>query len=108
MTRLHLNYEMITDIGSGLNDKREGYKKIVDYAIKGELELLVVAYKDRLTRFGYDMIEWIIKNYLNGEIKVLNKKEEETPTEELSKDIVAIMNVYVTKINGLRKYRDVI
>ena len=47
----------------------------------------------------------MINTYSNGEIKVENKKEEETPEEEISKDIIAIMNVYVAKINGLRKYK---
>lgn len=43
---------IISDIGSGLNYKREGLKKIMDKAINGEIEELVIAYKDRLTRFG--------------------------------------------------------
>ena len=51
------------------------------------------------------MIEWIIKEYSNGKIIIINKKEEETPIEEISKDIITIMNVYVAKINGLRKYK---
>ncbi len=51
------------------------------------------------------MIERLIKEYSNGEIKVENNDEEKTPMDELSKDIVAIMNVYVAKMNGLRKYK---
>ena len=65
----------------------------------------MIAYKDRLTRFGYELIENIIKNNSDGKIIVLNKTEENTPTEEMTKDIIAIMNVYVAKINGLRKYK---
>jgi len=99
------NYEIISDIGSGLNFKRKGLQKIMDYGIKGEINELVIAYKDRLCRFGYDMIETIIKKYSNGEIIIVNKSEEKTPTEEVVKDIVSIMNVYVAKINGLRKYK---
>jgi putative resolvase len=98
-------YEIIKDIGSGLNLNREGLKKIIDLGIKGEIEEIVVTYKDRLARFGYDLIERIIKEYSNGKIIVINKDEEETPTEELTKDLVSIMNVYVAKINGLRKYK---
>ena len=51
------------------------------------------------------MIEHIIKTYSEGEIVVLNKNEEETPQEEIAKDIISIMNVYTAKINGLRKYK---
>ncbi len=105
MKQKYPNYEFISDIGSGLNMNREGLKKIIDYAIKGEIEILVIAYKDRLARFGYELIERLIKDYSNGEIKIEYKEEEQTPMEELSKDIVAIMNVYVAKMNGLRKYK---
>jgi excisionase family DNA binding protein len=108
MTQKYPTFELISDIGSGLNMNRDGLKKIIDYAIKGELEILVVTYKDRLARFGYDMIERIIKEYSNGEIKIENKDEEKTPMDELTKDIVAIMNVYVAKMNGLRKYKKIL
>ena len=105
MKKKYPTYEIISDIASGLNFKREGLNKIIDLAIKGEIDVVVVSYKDRLARFGYELIERIINTYSNGEIKVENKKEEETPEEEISKDIIAIMNVYVAKINGLRKYK---
>jgi len=98
-------HEIITDVASGLNYEREGLKKLLAYAMEGDLEEVIIAYKDRLTRFGYEMIEWIIKEKSNGKIKVLNNNEEMTPTEEINKDIVAIMNVYIAKINGLRKYK---
>ena len=78
---------------------------VIDYGIKGEVNELVVAYKDRLCRFGYELIESIINKHSNGEITVINKSEEKTPIEEVMKDIVSIMNVYVAKINGLRKYK---
>jgi len=98
-------HRIIHDIGSGLNFNREGLKEIIRKGINGEIEELVVAHKDRLTRFGYEMIEMIIKEYSGGNIKVINKSEESTPHEELVKDVMSIMNVYVAKINGLRKYK---
>lgn len=98
-------HTIIKDIGSGLNYKRKGLQELMEKAINGEIEELVIAYKDRLTRFGYEMIEWLISKYSNGKITVINKNEEETPVEELTKDIVSIMNVYVAKVNGLRKYK---
>jgi len=98
-------HEIITDIASGLNYNREGLQKLLTYAMNGEVNEVVVAYKDRLTRFGFEMIEWIIKEKSNGVIKVLNNNEEMTPTEEITKDIISIMNIYVAKVNGLRKYK---
>lgn len=108
MKELYPNHELVWDIGSGLNEKRKGYLKILDYAIKGELNELVIAYKDRLCRFGYDTFEYITKKYSKGNIIILNKTEETTPTEELTKDVLSIMNVYVAKVNGLRKYKNLI
>lgn len=105
MKKAYPYHEIITDIASGLNYEREGLKKLIRYALKGEISEVVIAYKDRLTRFGYELIEWLIKENSNGVIKIINNQEETTPIEEVSKDIIAIMNVYVAKINGLRKYK---
>ena len=102
--KIYPKYEIITDVGSGLNFNRKGLTKLIDYAIKGEINEVVITYKDRLARIGFEMIENIIKTYSNGKITIINKTEEETPTDELVKDVVSIMNVYVAKINGLRKH----
>lgn len=105
ISKIYPNYEIITDIGSGLNFNRPGLQQILDYAIKGEIEEVVISYKDRLARFGYELIETIIQKYSRGYITIINKTEEKTPTEEMTDDIIAIMNVYVAKVNGLRKYK---
>lgn len=98
-------YELIEDIGSGINFNRRGLRRIIKMAIEGKINKLVVAYKDRLTRFGYDLIEDLIKEYSGGEIIIENDKEEEKePKEELVDDVLQILNVYTAKMNGLRKY----
>lgn len=96
---------LISDIGSGLNFKRKGLLKIVDLAIQGKINKVYVAHKDRLTRFGYDLLEYIIVKYSSGKIIVLDEEEEMEPEEEMVKDILQIMNVFTAKMNGLRKYR---
>jgi predicted site-specific integrase-resolvase len=68
---------------------------------------VVVAYKDRLTRFGFELIESIIKDYSNGQITILNKKDEMEPEEELIMDVMQVMNVFIAKMNGLRKYKNI-
>ena len=75
-------------------------------AINGKINQLVIAYKDRLTRYGFELIEEIITKYSNGKIIILNKKQDTDPEEELVKDVMAIMNVYVAKMNGLRRYKN--
>lgn len=99
------NYEIISDIGSGLNFKRKGLEKIIDMAIKGEIEEVVITYKDRLARFGYELIEMILNKYSKAKITIINQDKYQTADEELVKDIISIMNVYVAKINGMRKSR---
>jgi excisionase family DNA binding protein len=99
-------YTFIEDIGSGLNLNKRGINKIIHLAIQGKVNELVIAYKDRLTRFGFELIEELITKYSKGKIVVLNKKQETDPQEELVKDVMAIMNVYVAKMNGLRRYKN--
>ena len=95
---------MIEDIGSGINLNKRGIRKIINLAIEGRIEELVIAYKDRLTRFGYELIEDLITTYSKGKIIIINKKEELKPEEELAFDVIQIMNVFTAKMNGLRKY----
>jgi putative resolvase len=102
---LYPNHEIVSEIGSGLNFKRKGFLKCLDYAIKGELSELVVVYKDRLCRFGFEMVEHLVTTYSKGKIIIVNKSEEKTPLEEITEDILSIMNIYTAKINGLRKYK---
>lgn len=105
MKNKYPEHEIIADIGSGLNFNRKGLREIMRSGMNDEIKELVVAYKDRLCRFGYDLIEWIIKERSNGRILVENNKEK-TPEEEITQDIIQIMNVYTAKINGLRKYKN--
>ena len=96
---------MIEDIGSGINLNRKGLKKIIKLAISGRINQVVVAYKDRLTRFGFELIESIINDYSGGKIIIINKKENQGLEEELVSDVLEIMNVFVAKMNGIRKYK---
>lgn len=87
-----------------MNLNKRGIRKIIDLAINGKIEELVVSYKDRLARFGYELIEYIIEKYSSGKIIILNKKENKEPHEELVEDMMQIMNIFVAKLNGLRRY----
>ena len=73
------NHYMIEDIGSGVNLNKRGIRKIINLAIAGRVEELVIAYKDRLARFGYELIEDLIKEYSEGEIIVINNKDDREP-----------------------------
>ena len=105
MVAAYPGYEIIEDIGSGVNFNRRGFKKIITLAIDGKIGEVVVAYKDRFTRFGFEFFEGLIKEYSGGKITVVNEKEDIEPEEELVRDVMQIMNVFTAKMNGLRKYR---
>jgi predicted site-specific integrase-resolvase len=105
MKNLYPNYEIIKDIGSGINFKRKGLLRIIDLAISNQIDIVIVAYKDRLCRIGYEIIEYLIEKYSNGKIKVLNDVEG-NPEEEVVKDLLQILNVFSARVNGLRKYKN--
>ena len=105
MIQKYPNHLIIEEIGSGLNLNKKGIKKIIKLAIAGKINELVVAHRDRLTRFGFELIEELINDYSKGKIIVLNEKDKIEPEEELVKDAMSILNVYVAKMNGIRKYR---
>lgn len=105
MKKKYPEYEIIGEIGSGINFKRKKLQKIIKSAINGEIEEIVIAYKDRLARFGYDLIEMIVKEYSNGKITILNNVKM-SPEGEITKDLLSIINVFSARINGLRKYKN--
>ena len=87
-----------------MNLNRKGLRTLVDKAIKGEIKEVIIVHKDRLCRFDYELIEDIITKYSNGKITILEQTEEREPKEELVDDVLQIMNIFVAKINGMRKY----
>ena len=94
------NHEIIKDIGSGLNFKRKGFNSILDFAIKGDIGEVVVTHKDRLCRFGFELVLRIIES-TNGKILVLDK-EETSPEKELVNDILSIITVFSSRLYGFR------
>lgn len=96
--------EIVQDIGSGLNFKRKGLLSVLERAMQGECITLVVAYKDRLARFGFDLIEWCIER-TGGKVVVLGKKDT-SPSDELVNDLMAIITVFSSRLHGLRSYRN--
>lgn len=106
MKEKYPDYKIIKDIGSGLNMQRKGLLELIELSINGKIDEIIITYKDRLARFGYDLIKWIVETYSNGKIKIINRKEEETPENEITEDIIQIMNVYVAKMNGKRSKKN--
>ena len=97
------DFEVIKDVGSGINFKRKGLKTILGLAKEGVVGKVVVTYRDRLCRFGFEFFEWAIKEWSNGEIVVLNQKET-SPQEELVNDLLSIITVFSSRLYGLRSH----
>ena len=91
-------YEIIPDIGSGINFKRSGLKRLIKLAISNEINEVIVTYKDRLCRIGYDLIEYIFKEYSNAKIIIENKIEKNI-NEEITEDLIEIITVYSSKLH---------
>lgn len=94
--------DIVTDIGSGLNYKRKGLKALLERLIKGDRITLIVAHRDRLCRFGFELIEFLVQQN-GGEIVVLDQPDT-SPESELVQDILSIIHVFSCRIHGLCKY----
>ena len=104
MQNQYPNAQIIRDIGSGIHFKRKGFKTILESAINGDKLEVVVAHKDRLCRFGFDLIQWIIERNA-GKIMVL-KQTELSPETELTQDLLTILHVFSCRMHGLRSYKN--
>lgn len=97
------NINDISDVGSGLNFKRPGLLQVLGLVKEGKVSTVVVASRDRLARFGFELIEWLCKEY-KTELLVLDT-EDTTPETELGKDLMSIVQVYCCRWNGRRRYK---
>lgn len=95
--------EIIQDIGSGLNFKRKGLQTILQRLLQGDKFTLIIAYPDRLTRFGNQLFEYMFQQN-GGELMVLNKPEV-SPEQELTEDLLEILHIFSCRMHGLRRYK---
>jgi len=95
--------ETIQEIGGGLNFKRPKFLQVIKWAIQGEVNLLYVAHKDRLCRFGFELVEQLVQ-WGGGSIIVANA-ETLSPPEELTQDLLSIIHCFSSRLYGLRKYK---
>ena len=97
----YTDYEIITDIGSGINYTKPGLKQLIEKINKKEVDLIVVLYKDRLLRFGFELVEYFAE-LNNVKIEILDKIDK-NQDQELVEDLVQIITVFSCKIQGKRK-----
>ena len=102
MQNKYPEHKLVTDIGSGLNFKRKGLQTILERAFNEEIDQVVIAYKDRLSRFAFELVKWVLEKH-KVELVVLNETMG-SETEELSNDLLSIIHVFSCRINGKRRY----
>ena len=93
-------FEIITDIGSGINYKNKGLRELIKRISQNEVEKVVVLYKDRLLRFGFELVEYIAELH-NCQIEVIDNSKK-TEQQELVEDLVQIITVFSCKLQGKR------
>jgi len=100
--------EILKDVGSGLKEDRRGFQKLLRMVINKEVSKVIIAYPDRLTRFGFKTLEEFFKSY-GTEIIVINH-EEKSLQEELIEDLITIISHFAGKLYGMRshKYKKVV
>jgi predicted site-specific integrase-resolvase len=96
------NFDIITDIGSGINYNKKGLLSLIEKINKKEVDVIVVLYKDRLLRFGFELIEHFAK-LNNVKIEIIDNNLDKTQDQELIEDLVQIITVFSCKLQGKRK-----
>jgi len=94
---------ILKDIGSGLKEDRRNFKRLLKMVMNKEVSKVIIAYPDRLTRFGFKTLEEFFKSY-GTEIVVINRKDK-TPQEELIEDLITIISHFAGKLYGMRSHR---
>lgn len=98
------DHEVIQDIGSGINHNRKGFNAILERLFDGDIEEVVVASRDRFTRFGFELFETIF-NRFNARLIADRELEEISNEQELAEDIMSVITVFTSRYYGRRRYR---
>jgi len=97
-------HEVITNIGSGLNEKRKGFLKLLDKVLHNEVDKVVILYEDRLTRFGFDTLKRVFEEH-GTSIEVLNQTDVKPPQQEMVEDLITIISHFSGKLYGMRSHK---
>ncbi|HEY9797240.1 MAG TPA: IS607 family transposase [Leptolyngbyaceae cyanobacterium] len=102
LSALYPGAEIVKEVAGGLNLRRKGLLSVLGRVLKGDIKVIVVAHKDRLARFGFDLIEWLCQQF-DCQVVVLNQ-DNLSPHQELVADIIAILHSFSSRLYSLRKH----
>lgn len=98
-------YDMISDLGSGINYKKKGLNKLIDLIIQGKVSQLILTHKDRLLRFGSPLLFKICQAF-QTKVVILEDSKTKTFEQELVADVIEIMTVFTSKMYGKRSHQN--
>jgi len=99
------SFEIIKDLGSGMNYKKKGLKELISRILDGDIGRLVLTHKDRLLRFGSELI-FSICEMKNIEVVIINQGEDTSFEEDLAKDVLEIITVFSARLYGSRSHKN--
>ena len=95
---------IFTDYGSGLNYKRKNWNTLIDECFEGKINTIIISYKDRFVRFGFEWIADLLERLTGTKIYVVENITT-TPEDELVQDLISIIHVFSCRVYGLKKYK---
>ena len=99
------NFETITDFGSGMNYKKKGLKNLLDDILDNKVERLVITHKDRLLRFGAELV-FMLCEARDVEVVIINQGEELNFEQELAQDVLEMITVFSARLYGSRSKKN--
>jgi len=99
------SYEVIDDLGSGLNYRKRGLKKLMKMILSGNVKKVVLTHKDRLLRFGSEIIFYLC-SFFNTQVEILEEDKNLSDNEKLAFDVVEIITVFSAKLYGKRAHQN--
>jgi predicted site-specific integrase-resolvase len=98
-------YEIVSDLGSGVNYHKKGLKRLINDILSEKIGRLVITHKDRLLRFGAELI-FAVCEAKQVEVVILNQGEDTTFEEDLAKDVLEIITVFSARLYGSRSRKN--
>jgi putative resolvase len=98
-------FEVLADLGSGMNYHKKGLKRLLHTIIDGQIGRLVITHKDRLLRFGAELV-FSMCEAKGVEVVILNQGEDSTFEEDLAKDVLEIITVFSARLYGSRSRKN--
>jgi len=96
--------DVLSDVAGGLKTNRRGLLKLFNYAVGRKIDVVVVTYKDRLTRFGFEYLEYFFRQFGVG-MKMVYGGEPKDIYQELVEDLIAIVTSFAGKLYGMRSHK---